>query len=1227
MSRYRIGIAATFTAEPILEVMELWGGELALDLDVVVAPHNQVFQQLLDPGSLLSGNRTGLNVVLVRLEDWDGGDEAAATGAGDLAKAVGGAAAASGTPHLLCFCPPSPALRGTERGARYQRAEEAVAAALRDVRGTQVVTARALSARYPVRDYHDAHSEHVGRIPYTPTQFAALGTLVARHVHALTAPPCKVVVADCDQTLWAGVAGEDGPLGVALDPPRRAVQELLVELHDAGFLVCLCSKNDGADVSAVLEARPDMPLRPEHLAARRVNWRPKSENLRSLAAELGLGLDSFVFLDDDPLERAEVRAACPEVITAELPTDPAKVPEFLRNFWAFDRLGGTGEDRVRTALYREARHRDEARRGAEDLDAFLDGLGLEVAVAPLTMASLPRAAQLVQRTNQLNVTTRRRSEAELLALWRGGELEALVVDVRDRFGDCGTAGLVLFSWTTDALAVDTFLLSCRALGRGVEERVLAHLGRLADGRGRGRVDVPFLPSAKNQPALQLLGAVGAASQVPVVATPLPPGAESVFRFPASHLVALRRVSRSEATSASAPAATTAPAPAPSAHAALLNRIATELSEPGQIVAAIAGRHAPRVEAAVRAPFPRGSVEETLASIWREVLHVEKVGPDESFFEVGGQSVAMVRVISRIRDALGVDVSPPMFFAAPTIDGLARAVAELSAKRAAPGELTALLDLVEGLSPAEIEALLQQTATATSLGAAPPTAPGPGAVISTLALVTHERPEALTRALSSYLDNCARHGRTVDVVVLDDSRSPGARAANRDALAALVRTRDAAISCAGVAEKAAFAEALVARGLPPSVVRFALSPARASTAGANRNALLLHAVGDAVFTADDDTICQVAAPPEPRDGLAVASGVDPAEHWFLPDQAAALGAVSFVDRDLLGGHEALLGRDLHALLEAFPDRGDGDPKLRARLAAGGGRVLATFNGLVGDSGWGAPFGSWLAPMGYLAMRGPSLRRLCASEAGYRAAVTSRSIVRVVDRLHVGDPAFSMMGFAGLDNRGLLPPFLPIGRGEDNVFGALLAACAPESCVGHLPFALVHAPPEPRRFWAGEMSRTAGSADLGRILIELTRGCALGEELTSPAARMRALGAHLLDLGTRPMGDFEAVVRARLAEANRTLVEWLEGSLDAARGGPAWWANDVRGYLAEVSAAAARDDYPVALDLADGASLEGARAQTRDVVARFGELLVHWPAMVDEARGLRARGIRPATPVER
>ena len=494
-------------------------------------------------------------------------------------------------------------------------------------------------------------------------------------------------------------------------------------------------------------------------------------------------------------------------------------------------------------------------------------------------------------------------------------------------------------------------------------------------------------------------------------------------------------------------------------------------------------------------------------------------------------------------------------------------------------------------------------------------------------MTHERPAALARALDSYLDNCARHGRAVEVVVMDDSRSPGARASGRDLLSSRVRERGAVVSYAGVDEKAAFAEALVARGLPPSVVRFALAPGRASTAGANRNALLLHTVGDAFFSADDDTLCQVASPLEPREGLAVASGGDPADHWFFPDRASALGAVAFVDRDVLAGHEALLGRDVRGLLHASPD-GGGDAGLRGRLAARGGRVLATFNGLVGDSGWGAPFGSWLAPMGYLAMRGPSLRRLCASEPGYRAAVTSREIVRVVDRLHVGDPSFSMMGFAGLDNRGLLPPFCPIGRGEDNVFGAVLAASAPDACVGHLPLgarALAARAPAllDRRDDAHRGQRRPGpDPHRAHAIVGARRGSG-----AAPRAPAHARGppARSRDPAPRRLRGGGPDAPRRGQPGPRRLAGRAASKRRAAapRGGLPTSGGTSPSSPSRPTARTTRSRSI----WRTAAPLEDARARTQDAVRRFGELLVYWPALVEEARALRARGSRPAIPVDR
>lgn len=1213
-------IAATFTVEPIQESLELWGHEPGARLAVALAPNGQVLQTLLDPASVIGRNASGLNVVLIRLEDWDG---AATDATVDLVEAVRAATSRSAVPLLVCFCPASPASQASDRGrgraARSHEREAFVAASLAGNGAVDVVTSAQLAATYPVAAPHDPLGDTLGHLPYTPDLFAALGTLAARRLHAHRSPPYKVIAVDCDETLWGGVCGEDGPLGVVIDDARRELQEMLVAQHDAGVLLCLCSKNEEADVAAVFAAQPGMPLQARHIAARRVGWTPKPDALRSLADELGFGLDSFIFLDDNPVERGAVRSGRPEVLTPELPRDPAAIPGFLRGLWALDPRRVTTEDRRRTSLHREESAREQAQLAARSLDDFLAGLELEVGFAPLSAESAARAAQLTQRTNQLNVSTRRRTEAELAALARSGALTGLVIDVRDRFGDYGTVGLLLFAITPVALVVDTLLLSCRALGRGVEQRLLSHLGQLAVAHGRARVDVPFVATARNRPALDLLEAAGAEHREA-------DGEGWIFRLPAASLGAIRRVERApESRPATERAAKeTAPSPAaagPSAaaqQARRLEHIAAALADVPSILAAI---HAQRSGRSARsggpgsAVAPRGAVEERVAAIWCEVLHLADVSASEVFFALGGDSVAMVRVISRLRDAFGVEITPGQFFGAPTIQGLARTIASLD--EAAPAatdaddeadaddEDSALLALIEGLSTTEVHALLGPTISAA------PVANAGALTIASIGVVTANRPEALLRALESYAENARRHGHAPDLVVVDDSRAPAMRAANRGALAALSRARGAPIRYAGTEEKEAFLRALGAFDVPPDVARFALLPdvTGTTTVGANRNALLLDAVGDLVFSADDDTLCRLAAPPgsDPAPDPGSLAGRDPCDYWFFRDHAAALRAVSLVDRDLLAAHEELLGRDAQSV-------GAGEPA---------GPVLITLGGIVGDCGWGAPFGWWLGPMGYLAMRGASLARLFAEASVSGDPCTSRAILRVARRPSLADETMSMTTTVGLDARGLLPPFCPFGRGEDNIFGASIAACVPGARFGHVPWAVVHAPAEERRFWPGELARTASGVDASRVLIELIRAWDPGD-ITSPEGRIRALGQHLAEVGAWRGADFDHLVRARLAASNRALVGWLEEGL-ATPGAPAWWVDETRRFLTALGRAEARDDHAVPLDLRGSGGVDEGRARTQGFVRRMGELYVHWPAMVAGARALRAQGHRPGIAV--
>ncbi|HZW29746.1 MAG TPA: HAD-IIIC family phosphatase, partial [Isosphaeraceae bacterium] len=516
----RIAIAATFTAEPVAEALGFWMDELGRSWSIAFAPYNQVFQELLDPASLLSRNPRGINVLLVRLEDWQrfgaGSSsrevraEHLSRNAAELVEAVRVAAARSSARLILAFCPASPpAMADLPTRDLFEQIEDRIAAELQGVPGLCLIRTGDFQV-YPVDQAHDPERDRLAHIPYTPLFYAALGTILARRIHALTSPPYKVVVLDCDNTLWKGVLGEDGVEGIAIPPAWARGQDILVRLARQGFLLGLCSKNNEADVLAVFDHRAEMILKRDHLVCWRINWQPKSENIRAMARELNLGLDSVIFLDDNPIECAEVRAGCPEVLTLRLPIEGDLV-RFLEHVWAFDRPNVTAEDRQRTAMYRQEIERARLQQEAPSLEAFLAGLDLRIAIAEPAPDQIDRVAQLTQRTNQFNFTTIRRDAGEIHRLADSGR-ECRVVTVRDRFGDYGLVGVLIFAARGDALEVDTFLLSCRVLGRGVEHRMLGELGTIARQRGLSWVEAPVIPTVKNQPARDFLARVAAADR-------------------------------------------------------------------------------------------------------------------------------------------------------------------------------------------------------------------------------------------------------------------------------------------------------------------------------------------------------------------------------------------------------------------------------------------------------------------------------------------------------------------------------------------------------------------------------------------------------------------------------------------------------------------------------------------------------------------------------------------
>lgn len=671
-------IAATFTADPLLPILAFWMDELAIPTAIELAPYNQVFQQLLDPFSAMAQNRQGVNIILFRLEDWrrelavETQPEAVVQrNLQELIQAIQEAGQRSSTPYLVVCCPDSPdALANSDWRTFCQDQKARLRAELGGLAGLYLVLPEDFNA-YPVADYYDAERDRLGHIPFTTLFYTALGTLLARRLYTLNSAPHKVIVLDCDNTLWKGVVGEDGVTGIEIPPPWQALQDFMVNQQRQGMLLCLCSKNEESDVLAVLEQRQDMRLKKEHLATWRINWLPKSQNLRMLAQELNLGLDSFIFIDDNPVECAEVQASCPEVLTLQLPVD-GDIPTFLNHVWAFDHLKVTQEDQQRTQLYQQNLERDRLQKEALTFADFLAGLELTIEIAPPTPEQIPRVAQLTQRTNQFNFTTIRRSESDVAQLATQG-LECRAVQVRDRFGDYGLVGVMIFGQQAADLRVDTFLLSCRVLGRGVEYRMLAYLGEVAQERHLNQVVITFWRTQKNLPALNFLEKVAADYQTVIA---------QGFAFSLPAQVAVAATFQPEQGEPQPGAETKPPERHPSLEMSPWNKserlgqIARQWVTPAAIAATLADR-TPAHQRDLAQPYiaPRSDLEQQLAHLWANCLHLDRVGITDNYFDLGGTSLLAVEIITGIAAQWGKKLPLTVLVEAPTVEQLAQRLSQ------------------------------------------------------------------------------------------------------------------------------------------------------------------------------------------------------------------------------------------------------------------------------------------------------------------------------------------------------------------------------------------------------------------------------------------------------------------------------------------------------------------------------------------------------------------------
>lgn len=368
-------------------------------------------------------------------------------------------------------------------------------------------------ARHSAAAWHDPRYAFRARAPHGVAALAMMAREYVKYFRAISGQTKKVLVVDLDNTMWGGIVGEDGVGGIQIghDYPGNcflAFQQELRQLAARGVVLAINSKNNEADVQEVFARRSEMLLKLEDFAVTRINWQNKVQNMRELAEELSLGLDSFVFVDDNPAELEIVQQELPMVTVLAVPPEPAELPGQLTRLGYFDALAFTPEDRQRTQMYRAEAGRRQLERGSTDLESFWRSLDMKLTVLDVGTEEMSRVSQLTQRTNQFNMTTRRYTEADLQRLRQSGEHQIRAYRLEDRFGDYGIIAVTIVRTGKPEWIIDTFLMSCRVIGRTVEHAILSLVALDAQDGGAKVVIGDLIPTRKNTPAQKVYAEFG-----------------------------------------------------------------------------------------------------------------------------------------------------------------------------------------------------------------------------------------------------------------------------------------------------------------------------------------------------------------------------------------------------------------------------------------------------------------------------------------------------------------------------------------------------------------------------------------------------------------------------------------------------------------------------------------------------------------------------------------------
>ncbi len=470
--------------------------------------YNQIFQQLLLPTSECHLNKEGLNVLLIRLNDLlhyssDDPSPAAESFIAELSAAIATAQESMHVPLLILFTPtPNHRQQETEF---YRNIEYHIQQRIHANKNISILSSSTILEHSPSQSIDAPFTEKYGHIPYSAEFYQVLSTLIARKYSLFTRKPYKAIVLDCDGTLWKGVIEEDGITKVTIDHYDAALQQFFIQCYQAGFLLCLCSKNNETTLLSAFATHPHMVLNiQQHICTYRINWQSKSENITSIAHELGLSLDSFIFIDENKLECAEVKAHLPEILVVELPKIRKNRLPYLQHIWAFDYFEISQEDQSRTQFYQQNRLRQTLKSGTDSYLQFIKKLKIKTVIQRAKLTEYERIIQLSQRTNQFNIAPNTLSRTAYYQSILTGEPLCSIIKVSDKYGDYGMVGVTVYSLVQPILTVHALFISCRILGYGIEYEILNYLSQIAHNQACTHIHIPFHHTAKNIPALEFL---------------------------------------------------------------------------------------------------------------------------------------------------------------------------------------------------------------------------------------------------------------------------------------------------------------------------------------------------------------------------------------------------------------------------------------------------------------------------------------------------------------------------------------------------------------------------------------------------------------------------------------------------------------------------------------------------------------------------------------------------